>query len=212
VSERLVAIVPLRALEGAKSRLGEALDAEERRDLVVDLLERTVRAAAATPGIDEVLVVSPDPAVLVLAADVGAHPLRQVGSGLNAALEEARRAAVADGATALLVLPADLPRLAPGTLLPLVALARGVHDGSGEAGRRALVALVPDRHGRGTNALLLVPPDTIGFAFGGDSRSAHAALAASAGAAYIEVDGPLSLDLDTPDDLLIDAGAGAAPA
>jgi 2-phospho-L-lactate guanylyltransferase len=62
--------------------------------------------------------------------------------------------------------------------------------------------LVPDRHGRGTNALLLEPPTAIPFAFGGDSRSAHASLAASVGAAYLELDGPLALDLDTPEDVV----------
>jgi 2-phospho-L-lactate guanylyltransferase len=67
---------------------------------------------------------------------------------------------------------------------------------------RPLVALVPDRHGRGTNALLVAPPAAIEFAFGGDSRAAHADCAAQAGARYVEIDGPLTLDLDTPDDLL----------
>ncbi len=207
MNPRVIAIVPLRALEGAKSRLGEVLDAEERRDLVVGMLERTVRAAAATPGIDAVLVISPDPAVLVLAADAGARAIRQSEPGLNAALEEARSMAMADGATALLVLPADLPRVSPDALAPLVALATG--DASSEG---PLVALVADRHGRGTNALLLVPPDAIAVAFGGDSRSAHAAFAASAGATYLELESPLAIDLDTPEDLLVAESAGLAPA
>src|SRR5438093_585798 len=69
--------------------------------------------------------------------------------------------------------------------------------------RRPLVAIVPDRHGRGTNALLLAPPDAIDTCFGGDSRAAHAAAAREAGAALVELDGPLTLDLDTPDDLLL---------
>jgi 2-phospho-L-lactate guanylyltransferase len=175
VSARLAVVIPLRALEGAKSRLGEVLDAEERRDLVVDLLERTVRAAGATP-------------------------LRQIGSGLNAALEQARREAMTRGATALLVLPSDLARIAPDTLAPLVA--QVPTDGS------PTVALVPDRHGRGTNALLLVPPEVVAPAFGAESRSAHAALAGAVGARYVEVGGPLSLDLDTPDDLLVAESAG----
>jgi 2-phospho-L-lactate guanylyltransferase len=68
---------------------------------------------------------------------------------------------------------------------------------------RPLVVLVPDRHGRGTNALLVAPPDAIEFGFGGDSRRAHAACAADAGARFVELDGPLSLDIDTPDDLLL---------
>jgi 2-phospho-L-lactate/phosphoenolpyruvate guanylyltransferase len=64
------------------------------------------------------------------------------------------------------------------------------------------VVLVPDRHGRGTNALAIAPPAAIEFAFGGDSRDAHRDAATRAGARYVELDGPLTLDLDTPDDLL----------
>lgn len=199
MTPHLTAVIPLRALEGAKSRLGEVLDAEERRDLVVGLLDRVVRAALATPGIDEVVVVSPDPAVLVLVADAGASPLRQVGSGLNAALAQARIDAVSRGGTALLVLPADLPNVSADALAPFVTLA--------SEATTPTVALAADRHGRGTNALLLVPPDAIDFAFGGDSRSAHAALADAAGARYLEVDGPLALDLDTPEDLLVSESA-----
>ena len=63
--------------------------------------------------------------------------------------------------------------------------------------------LVPDRHGRGTNALLVAPPDAIDVRFGGDSRAAHAAAAMEAGALLVELAGPLRLDLDTPDDLVL---------
>jgi coenzyme F420-0:L-glutamate ligase/coenzyme F420-1:gamma-L-glutamate ligase len=65
------------------------------------------------------------------------------------------------------------------------------------------VALVPDRHGEGTNALVVAPPATIPFAFGPGSRRAHAAAAHRAGARFVELDGPLSVDLDTADDLLL---------
>jgi 2-phospho-L-lactate guanylyltransferase (CobY/MobA/RfbA family) len=51
--------------------------------------------------------------------------------------------------------------------------------------------------------LLLSPPDVIDVHFGGDSHDAHEAAAAMAGATYIELDGPLTIDLDTPDDLLL---------
>jgi 2-phospho-L-lactate guanylyltransferase (CobY/MobA/RfbA family) len=47
-----------------------------------------------------------------------------------------------------------------------------------------------------------MPPDAIPFRFGEGSRAAHAAEAAAAGAAYVELDGPLSFDVDTPEDLL----------
>jgi 2-phospho-L-lactate guanylyltransferase len=103
----------------------------------------------------------------------------------------------ADGATALLVLAADLPAVSPEAIGTVVAAAAGVRPG------RPLVVLVADRHGRGTNALLLSPPDAIPFAFGPDSRMAHVAAAAEAGADVVEPDSPLSLDLDLPDDLIL---------
>jgi 2-phospho-L-lactate guanylyltransferase (CobY/MobA/RfbA family) len=62
---------------------------------------------------------------------------------------------------------------------------------------------VADRHGRGTNALYLAPPDAIDVRFGGDSHDAHVAAAIDAGIAVVELDGPLSVDVDTPDDLLL---------
>ncbi|HSL98272.1 MAG TPA: hypothetical protein VK831_06835, partial [Candidatus Deferrimicrobiaceae bacterium] len=67
---------------------------------------------------------------------------------------------------------------------------------------RALVVLVPDQHGAGTNAMLVSPPEIIGPRFGERSRTAHAAAAREVGATLLEVGGPLSLDVDTPADLL----------
>ena len=82
---RLAAIIPVGTIEGAKTRLGGRLDAEERQDLVERLLERTVRAALAVAGLHDVLVISPDREVLRRASDLGARTLRQRSTGLNAA-------------------------------------------------------------------------------------------------------------------------------
>jgi 2-phospho-L-lactate guanylyltransferase len=200
----LVAIIPVRGLELAKTRLGEALDAEERRALVEVLLRRTIRAAVTTPGIRAVAVVSPDPEALALAADSGAVTLPQGGGGLNKGLADGRAWARELGATALLVVPADLPAVGPGELARVLAAARDRLASGRAMGTVAtsLVILVPDRAGQGTNLLLLSPPGAIPFQFGPGSRAAHAGSAARAAAVYVELDGPLGLDLDTPDDLL----------
>lgn len=184
--------IPVRAFEGAKSRLGAVLDAEERRELVVRLLRRTVAAALATDHVIEVLVVSPDPDVLAVAGEVGGRPVVQASRGLNPALHEAR--AVASGQR-LLIVPGDIPGVSPVALGHVLV--------AGDAAGSPSVVLAPDRHGRGTNALLLDPPDVIDPAFGGDSRAGHAWLASSADAAFVEVPDVLALDIDTPDDLLL---------
>lgn len=192
---RVVAVIPVGNLERAKSRLGGNLDAEERRDLVIGMLERTLAAVLATPSIAETLVVSPDEEVLEIARAAGARTIRQQSRGLNQGLDEAREVALRDGAGALLVLPGDLPDVSAQAIDEVLAVL-----GTDEP---PVVALVPDRHGRGTNALLLAPPDVIDFAFGGDSRTAHRHAADAVCSRVVELDGPLALDLDTPEDLLL---------
>lgn len=194
---RVVAIVPVRGLETAKTRLGEALDAEERRDLVAELLERTIGAAHAA-GLD-VLVVSPDPEALAVARGVGAAGVLQADGDLNEGLDLARARASSHGASAVLALAADLPAITAEAVAGVVTAARNALQAD-----RAIVALAPDRHGRGTNALLISPPGTIEFSFGPDSRSRHLALAEAADAVAVEVaDGPLGLDVDTVEDLVL---------
>jgi len=191
---RIAAIVPVATFEDAKSRLGRTLDAEERHDLTERLLTQTIQAALAVPRLEDVLVVSPDRDVLQRAAALGARTLRQRSRGLNAGLDEGRADVVAGGADALLVLPIDLAFVSAdaiaAVLEPLAAAER-------------LVALVTDRHETGTNALVLRPPDVIGFSFGAGSRSAHRAAAEAAGARFVEVGGPLTIDIDTPADLVL---------
>ncbi|MEJ7749773.1 MAG: hypothetical protein WKF56_10750, partial [Candidatus Limnocylindrales bacterium] len=136
---------------------------------------------------------------LALASAAGARTLRQRSRGLNDGLREARADALAGGADAIVILPIDLPRIDAAAVLAVVEpLLEG-----------PVVVLVPDRHGLGTNALGLRPPDIIDPAFGPDSRRRHQASALTAGARLIELDGPLLFDLDTPDDLVIAEQAAA---
>ena len=194
---RTAVVIPVRSLEGAKSRLGLALDAEERRELVELLMRQAVAAARHAAGVETVAVVSSDPGTLAAAAEAGAEPIAQHSAGLNAGLLEAR-AALAGRSERLVVLPGDLPGVAAADIVALLVAADDAARSGGP-----VVALAPDRHGRGTNALLLDPPDIIEPAFGGDSRNAHARLAAAAGAVFVELPGLLELDVDTPDDLLL---------
>jgi 2-phospho-L-lactate guanylyltransferase len=159
------------------------------------MVARTLGALAATPGIDETIVVTPDDEVRRLALDAGARPIRQRTQGLNRGLREAREEAEAAGAAAVLVVPIDLPLISPAVVADVLA--------RWPSGPEPAVVLVSDRHRRGTNALLLAPPDVIDFGFGGDSRACHEGAAREAGARYVELDGPLTVDLDTPDDLLL---------
>jgi 2-phospho-L-lactate/phosphoenolpyruvate guanylyltransferase len=209
------ALVPIRGLESAKSRLGGDLDAEERLQLVTELLRRTLVATRDSRRVVGTIVVTMDGDAAELAGRHGAIGLVERAPGLNEAIEAARSVAVARGATAVLVLPADLPAVSSEAVDELISAASGAAAGADAAADRAtaatgsstvatggLVALVGDRHGAGTNALLLSPPSVIAPAFGAASREAHARAATEAGARFVALESPLTLDVDTSADLL----------
>ena len=191
----IAAIVPVGTLEGAKSRLGDALDAEEREELAERLLARTLAACLDAGTLLDVLVISPDRAVLRRAAELGARTLRQRTVGLNNGLREARDDTLAGGAEAILVLPIDLAFIGAEAIRRLTSTLAATDA--------AAVLVVTDRHGTGTNVLGLRPPDAIDFAFGPGSRERHRAAAREAGAHYLELEGPLTFDIDTPADLVM---------
>lgn len=194
-------VVPLRTLSGGKSRLGEALDAEERQELVLGLLLHTLSAVAAWDASATIHVVSPDPDVAsaVRAGGVVASVHRQPGEGLNEGITLAVKEAQAVGARSVLVLPADLPYLSGDALDELLVAADA---GLAAALGGPLVAIAPSEARGGTNALLLHPPSVIEPHFGSESLEAHLRAADDAGAAVQVVGHPdLGFDLDTPDDL-----------
>ena len=199
---RLHVVVPLRGIESGKSRLGQALDAEERETLVLGLLGRTLDVLAAWPQTERVYLVTGDAATADLARR--ALPTLTVvdeprNGGLNAALRSARDATMAAGATAVLMLPADLP-LVDGSALD--RLLDGADAAVAAGNGHPLVVVAPADARGGTNALLVSPPDLINPCFGESSLAAHL-LAASQVDATVQlvVDPALGFDLDTPDDL-----------
>jgi 2-phospho-L-lactate guanylyltransferase len=203
---RLHALLPVRGLTDGKERLGMALDAEERETLVLGMLRHVLGVLADWPVAQRTHVISGDDAILALAVAGGVDVVRDdAQGGLNAALRRGRERAVADGATAILCLPADLPLLSRSSLDHLLDAAdAAVAAGSG----RPVVVVAPADARGGTNALLLSPADVIEPAFGVASLEAHVRAAAHADASFqLVVDPLLGFDLDTPEDLeRVDAG------
>jgi len=199
--EPIHVVLPMRTVSGGKARLGEALDAEEREELVLGLLLHTLAVLAAWPRCGRIHLVSPDPVVAaattLAGADVVMH--RQPGEGLNEGISIGIAAAMVDGAYSVLVLPGDLPYLSVAALDELILAADA---GLAAAGGAPLVAIAPSDARSGTNALLLRPPGVIEPLFGSDSFEAHLRAAEAADAAVQVVSDPaLGFDLDTPEDL-----------
>lgn len=203
---RLHVLIPLRSFAGGKARLGGTIDAEERETLLRGLLLRTIGVVRAWPACEMVHVVSTDPDVLVAAraatpiqAGLPIRVLIQRGEGLNEALILARDEAVRAGATAVLMLPADLPLLSQ---KPLDRLLEAADAAVAAGSQRPIVVVAPADARGGTNALLLSPPDVIEPCFGTLSLEAHLRAAALADASLQVVgDARLGFDLDTPEDM-----------
>ncbi|GAB2637817.1 2-phospho-L-lactate guanylyltransferase [Nocardia goodfellowii] len=195
------AVIAVKNLDLAKSRLADRLRPEHRARLVLAMLADTVTAALAVPRIGSVTVVTPDPAVSGLARALGAvvHPEPR-SADLNGALADAARALRhRHGPVELLALQADLPALCPDELADMLTVA--------PAGKRSVVV---DHAGTGT-AALFVGDGTLALEprFGPGSAQAHRA----AGAVDLDGDWPgLRLDVDTAADLdaAVALGAGAA--
>lgn len=197
----LVAVIPVKRLARAKTRLAGMLSPEARAALMRDTLERAVRALQTSEAVARIVIITRDPEVAALANVWGVDVLRERQSGLNGALREAREAL--SGAGALLIVPGDIGLLAGNDVAAMIALAE----------RPPAVVIAPDRHERGTNALLLAPPDAIDVAFGPGSARRHAALARAAGIAPAWYRSPsIGLDVDDADDFALYAGVSAQAA
>ena len=188
---RTVAILPVKRFGTAKTRLGDAVGDAGRAALAEAMLADVLDATTRVRGLDELLVITAEPRAEALARARGARVLRDLReAGQSAAAKLGlHRVRAADRA---LLLPGDCPALDPRELEALLRVAPGPRS----------VVVVPDRHGTGTNGLVLTPPGALVPAFGIGSRARHEAAAAAAGLTCVVHEVPtLSLDVDSPDDL-----------
>jgi len=188
---RTIAILPVKSFGAAKQRLGDLLAGGSRRALAQAMFADVLTALRHVPTLDEVAVVTGD-----RAAEWAARAERvlvlpdPVEDGQSAAAQIGVRHALAQGFDRALLVPGDAPLLDPAEVSALLER---------EAGS---AAIVPDRHGTGTNALLLSPPDAFDPSFGPDSLARHVAGAEAAEVEFTVDELPsLTLDVDTPADL-----------
>ncbi len=185
------ALVPVKELNAAKSRLAAYLSRQQRESLVLDMLHHVLQILLASRLFERVSVVSPDTRVLEHARLWGAQPLKEEQHGHNSALQAAAMREQAAGATAILTISADLPLL-------------GISDIQGmiEQSRQHAVVLAPSQDGTGTNAILMRPPLALPYLFGLNSRQRYQQAVRQrklSSTVYTSIG--LAMDIDTIDDL-----------
>ena len=190
----VVVVLPVKRFHDAKLRLAEhGLRPGERRALATGMLTDVLESLRKADYVDDVIVVTGDPGAEVLARGYGAQAIADdITDGHSEAAQRGIDWAIEQGAFHVLLLAGDTPALDPAEIDELL-------DGLPEGPE---VVIVPDRHGEGTTALLLPPPDVMRPSFGDGSRERHEQLARDAGASVRIAEIPsLLLDVDTIDDV-----------
>jgi 2-phospho-L-lactate/phosphoenolpyruvate guanylyltransferase len=186
------AILPMKTFDVAKSRLAPEVSAGARRALAEAMYSDVLTALRRTEAIDQILAVTNDRQGQRIAGGNGASVLSDTGTSHSEAATLGVNQALRLGATRVLLVPGDCPLLDPGELTELLSYEVTAPS----------ALIVPDRHGDGTNALLLTPPTSLTPAFGEGSCQRHFELAKAQGTTpeVISVHS-LALDIDTAADL-----------
>jgi 2-phospho-L-lactate guanylyltransferase len=181
-------VVPVKPLAQAKSRLGTALSAGERAEVMRRLLGRVIAAAREVAPVS---VVTADADIAARSRVLGADVIDEGAVlGLDAAarlgVDHARRG----GERTVMILAADLPDVTAEALRAMIAWTR-----------RGAVVIAPSRDG-GTNALILSPCLDFRFAYGPDSFTRHRGETKRLGLEVVVHESPaLRVDIDWPEDL-----------
>jgi 2-phospho-L-lactate guanylyltransferase len=187
-----LAVLPIKSFSEAKRRLRHELSPGDRRALVEAMFCDVLIALRRAASIERVVVVSADNAAQQIAGGYGASVVSDNERGHNNAATVGVQSALELGAQRVLMVPGDCPALNPAEVDALVARPASARS----------VLIVPDRHGTGTNALLVTPPDALSPSFGPDSCKRHQATASEHDVEAEVVEIPsLAMDVDTPEDL-----------
>lgn len=202
---RTAAILPVKSFGAAKQRLGSLLGSGSRHALAQAMFHDVLASLRRVQSIERIVIVASEPSVEFAADEQVVLLEDEALEGQSAAVKIGIRWALAEGFERVLMVPGDTPLLAAPEVEALLE------------GAREAVVVVPDRHGTGTNALLLRPPEVIEPSFGPDSLHRHVAAAEAAGVAHrVERVPSLVFDVDTSEDLSvvaekIEASHAAAP-
>jgi 2-phospho-L-lactate guanylyltransferase len=186
------ALVPVKDLTQAKVRLSPLLSPAERHVLAAAMLDDVLAALRQASTVERIALVTTDPHALALAAQWGFEMVDEgSGRGETGAVELAVKVCRERGASSLAVIPGDIPLLTAADV-----------DCVMQHGTQYDIVIVPSWDSRGTNAILLRPPDALQLRFGFWSFFPHVKQAKHKGLSYKVVRLPrVALDVDTPGDL-----------
>jgi 2-phospho-L-lactate/phosphoenolpyruvate guanylyltransferase len=192
----IAALMPVKGFRNAKQRLTPVLSGAARELLAETMFRDVLRQVGTARGLAGTFVVTGDDKVAGIAALAGAEVMRErVENGETAAVDFARQELQRAGCEAVLILPGDIP----------LARAADIEQILAQVPRDAappFALLVPSHDRKGTNALLLAPPEVIPLRFGYDSFTFHLSQVTKQGLPIRFYENEhIALDIDEPKDL-----------
>lgn len=194
MSPDIWAVIPVKELEGAKHRLSPLLSPEERQALARVMIAEVLEAAATARGLTGILVVTLDPWATAQAQRIGARVVTDgARDGHTGSVNGGIRTLLAEGRRGMITMPGDIPAATPAEIEAV--LEAHPREGSG-------FTIAPAHDEKGSNAVLLSPPDAVPLRFGDDSYFPHLDAARRHGLEPRIVPCPgIAMDIDHPVDL-----------
>ena len=187
------AVVPVKDTRFSKQRLAGAFSAGVRQRLAIAMFADVLDVLCWCDGLAGILVVTEDSAIASVAAGRGARVVTEGATeGHTGAVMGGARVLAREGRGGMLALPGDVPLVSREEIGSLLAA-------HGDAPSFTIVAA---HDGRGSNAVVMSPPDLMALRFGGDSFVPHVSAAERLGVVVRELRLPgIGLDIDEPADV-----------
>jgi len=191
---KIAAVIPMKSLHSAKSRLSNILTAQQRKNLAMYLLDATITELKQSNFISEIIIVSIDKAVVNYSCLNNLKFIKDSDEGVNKAVILADNYCIDNGIDANIVIPHDLPFISAKEIDEICTMSNKYHK---------CIIICPSKRFDGTNILFRKPPDVIKTHYDDNSYMNHLKEAYKFKIPIESLDiVKLRFDLDTKEDLL----------
>lgn len=191
---KIAAVIPMKSLHSAKSRLSNILTAQQRKNLAMYLLDATIKEIKKSCIISEIIIVSNDKTVKNYSCLNNLKFIKDSEEGVNKAVILADNYCIDNGINANIVIPHDLPFISAKEIDKICTMSNKYHK---------CIIICPSKRFDGTNILFRKPPDVIKTHYDDNSYMNHLKEAYKFKIPIESLDiVKLRFDLDTKEDLL----------
>ncbi|MGE0243176.1 MAG: 2-phospho-L-lactate guanylyltransferase [Nitrososphaeraceae archaeon] len=192
--KKIAAVIPVKNLYSAKSRLSPFLTLQQRRNLALILLNATIKTVKSSRFISDIIVVSSDDTIENFSFENSLKFIKDADNGVNNAVILADRYCIENEIDANIVIPNDLPFLSFKSIDQICVISEKYSK---------CIIICPSKRFDGTNILLRKPPGVIKTFYDNDSYANHLKEARKLNIPIESLDHEnLRFDIDTKQDLI----------